>query len=214
MAEMKFLCLYFDYKPQLLPLSDAARGKLLMAMIDYAQTGVLPEFSGPAKYAWPALQSQIDRDKKKYRATCEANRIKGAKGGRPRKKAAAIAESQSFSQKAEKPKENENEKEKENEKENDKEKEKERERENIKDSLLPPLPFFPPSLKDVSDYCKQAGLSMDPEKFVDHYTSNGWMVGCNPMKDWQAAARNWNRKEHNFGKNEVDEVEYLYGTVL
>jgi len=32
-----------------------------------------------------------------------------------------------------------------------------------------------------------------PEKFLDHYESNGWKVGRNPMKDWKAAVRTWER---------------------
>jgi hypothetical protein len=31
---------------------------------------------------------------------------------------------------------------------------------------------------------------------VDYYTSNGWMVGKNPMKDWKAAVRTWEQKEN------------------
>ncbi|MDZ4685016.1 MAG: hypothetical protein SH850_07990 [Planctomycetaceae bacterium] len=33
---------------------------------------------------------------------------------------------------------------------------------------------------------------MDPQRFVDHFTSNGWKVsGKTKMVDWQAAVRNW-----------------------
>ena len=35
-------------------------------------------------------------------------------------------------------------------------------------------------------------------KFYDYYESNGWHVGKNPMKDWKAAIRTWERKE-NYG---------------
>jgi hypothetical protein len=31
--------------------------------------------------------------------------------------------------------------------------------------------------------------------FMDHYNSNGWVVGKTPMKDWQSTVRNWMRKE-------------------
>lgn len=34
--------------------------------------------------------------------------------------------------------------------------------------------------------------------FVDHYTSNGWKVGRNTMKDWKAAARGWANRMNNF----------------
>ena len=44
-------------------------------------------------------------------------------------------------------------------------------------------------------------LGIDPQAFVDWYTSNGWKVGKNPMKDWKAAVRTWERKEVNHGRN-------------
>ena len=28
-------------------------------------------------------------------------------------------------------------------------------------------------------------------RFINHYESNGWMVGKNRMKNWQATVRNW-----------------------
>jgi hypothetical protein len=30
---------------------------------------------------------------------------------------------------------------------------------------------------------------------MDHYTANGWKVGRNPMKDWKAAVRQWERND-------------------
>jgi hypothetical protein len=35
--------------------------------------------------------------------------------------------------------------------------------------------------------------TVDPERFFNYYTSNGWKVGKNPMKDWKAAVRSWER---------------------
>ena len=55
--------------------------------------------------------------------------------------------------------------------------------------------FVPPTVDDVKAYCAERGLSIDPERFVDYYTSNGWRVGKNPMKDWKAAVRTWAKKE-------------------
>jgi hypothetical protein len=56
--------------------------------------------------------------------------------------------------------------------------------------------FQPPSLQDVSDFCKERGNDVDPERWMDHYTSNGWMVGKNRMKDWRAAVRTWEKNTH------------------
>lgn len=74
--------------------------------------------------------------------------------------------------------------------------------------------FAPPSVEDVKTYCTEKGYSMDAEHFVDYYTSNGWRVGRNPMKDWKAAVRNWNKgKEDNRGKNQI-QLSGTIGTVL
>lgn len=53
--------------------------------------------------------------------------------------------------------------------------------------------FTPPTLEEVKDYCSERGNQVDAERFVDYYTANGWKVGKNPMKDWKAAVRTWER---------------------
>ena len=54
--------------------------------------------------------------------------------------------------------------------------------------------FQKPTLEEVIEYCKERGNKVIPEKWYNHYESNGWMVGKNKMKDWKAAVRTW---EHN-----------------
>lgn len=51
--------------------------------------------------------------------------------------------------------------------------------------------FSPPSLEEVADYCRERNNSIDPQRFINHYTSNGWRVGKTKMCDWQAAVRTW-----------------------
>ena len=53
--------------------------------------------------------------------------------------------------------------------------------------------FEKPSLADVQAYCAERGNTVDAQKFVDYYEANGWRVGKNPMKDWRAAVRTWER---------------------
>ena len=53
--------------------------------------------------------------------------------------------------------------------------------------------FVPPSVDEVRDYCFERNNSVDPEEFVDFYTSKGWLIGKNKMKDWKAAVRTWER---------------------
>ena len=53
--------------------------------------------------------------------------------------------------------------------------------------------FKPPTIEEVKAYCLERKNTVDPNKWHDHYTSNGWMVGKNKMKDWKAAVRTWER---------------------
>lgn len=62
--------------------------------------------------------------------------------------------------------------------------------------------FIPPSVEDVREYIAEKGYHVDAERFIDYYTSNGWMVGKNRMKDWKATVRNW---ERNSDKNRSNE---------
>lgn len=56
--------------------------------------------------------------------------------------------------------------------------------------------FEKPLLEDVKEYYIQRGSTSDQaERFFDYYESKGWKIGTSPMKDWQAAARNWIRKD-------------------
>lgn len=53
--------------------------------------------------------------------------------------------------------------------------------------------FVHPTLEEVAEYCRIRGNRVDPQGWLDHYSANGWKVGRNPMKDWRAAVRNWER---------------------
>ena len=53
--------------------------------------------------------------------------------------------------------------------------------------------FVPPTLEEVQAYCYERNNGVDAERFIDYYTSNGWLVGKNKMKDWKAAVRTWER---------------------
>lgn len=57
--------------------------------------------------------------------------------------------------------------------------------------------FAPPTIDDVRAYCAERGKKVDPDLWLDHYTANGWKVGKNPMKDWKAAVRTWERSSVN-----------------
>ncbi len=42
----------------------------------------------------------------------------------------------------------------------------------------------------------QAKIQTTAKAFFNYYESNGWQVGRSPMKNWNAAVRNWMNREH------------------
>ena len=60
--------------------------------------------------------------------------------------------------------------------------------------------FIQPKLEEVKAYCLERNNNVDAERFVDYYTSNGWMVGRTKMKDWKSAVRTWERNGYDRNK--------------
>ena len=50
-----------------------------------------------------------------------------------------------------------------------------------------------PTLEQIKAYCLERKNNVDAQRFLDYYESNGWKVGRNPMKDWKATVRTWER---------------------
>lgn len=67
--------------------------------------------------------------------------------------------------------------------------------------------FTPPTLEEVQEYCKDNEYSVDAEAFIDFYTSKGWMVGKNKMKEWKAAIRTWEKRNRAAGQTGVAPVQ-------
>ena len=192
---IEYFCCYHSYLEIIEPLTDVEKGRLFTACLEYSMTGEVPQLNGNERYVFPTFKSQIDRDNQKYSDRCRKNAENGKSGGRPKKQTVSEKTERFF----EKPK-----------KAKEKEKAKAKEKEKEKDIDIPPVSpltggtekkFSPPTVEQVRDYCLSINGHIDPQAFVDWYTSNGWKVGKNPMKDWKAAVRTWERKEANHGRN-------------
>ena len=57
--------------------------------------------------------------------------------------------------------------------------------------------IIPPAIDLVAEYCQTRSNGIDPEQFIDYYTSIGWMVGKVKMKNWQSAMRTWEKRKTN-----------------
>lgn len=60
--------------------------------------------------------------------------------------------------------------------------------------------FQPPTIQEISDYCKEKNIYVDPKDFIQFYSSKGWMVGKNKMKDWRSAVCRAVKWETNQGR--------------
>lgn len=54
--------------------------------------------------------------------------------------------------------------------------------------------FRRPTVDEVRQYCLERKNNVDAQQFVDFYASKGWRVGNQPMKDWKACIRTWERR--------------------
>lgn len=200
---MKYLKIYTDFAKDMEMLGEAERGRLFTAMLLYAETGKEMALYGNEKYLWGTAKKNIDYQRDSYEKRCAINK---ANGSEPKRKQAKTSDSLQEEEKSReiynstpienstpsipiKPETNST---------------TERNESStpttvpsrssvVAQSVKPSRNVIPPTLQMVSDYCESRRNGIDPQAFIDHYTSNGWMVGKTRMKDWQAAVRTWER---------------------
>ena len=59
--------LYFDIRQPLKALSDAEKGRLFDAILEYGEMGTVPEFDGMLALAWGFIKPKLDRDAEEYK---------------------------------------------------------------------------------------------------------------------------------------------------
>ena len=55
--------------------------------------------------------------------------------------------------------------------------------------------FVKPTVEEVEEYCRSRNNGVDAQHFCDFYTSKGWKVGKESMKDWRACVRTWEKRD-------------------
>ena len=60
------IMLYFDILEPIRVLPDEDKGRLLVAMLEYGQSGALPEFDGMLSLAWGFIKPKLDKDENSY----------------------------------------------------------------------------------------------------------------------------------------------------
>jgi len=165
---------YASFYDALSDLPDDIRVQAYDAICRYALLGEEPDCGGVVRTVFKLVKPQIDANNKRREA--------GRKGGQAyRKHDVSAEEAKASKQEANVSKQEPK----------GKEKVKVKAKENVKESKR----FTPPSLEEVAGYCFDRNNGVDPQRFVDFYSSKGWKVGNSPMKDWKAAVRTWERRE-------------------
>lgn len=63
------IMLYFDILEPIKVLPDADKGRLLVAMLEYGQSGTVPNFDGMLALAWGFVKPKLDKDSEEYNRT-------------------------------------------------------------------------------------------------------------------------------------------------
>lgn len=73
--------------------------------------------------------------------------------------------------------------------------------------------FKPPSEQELMEFARANNLNLSG--MHDYYESNGWMVGKNKMKNWQAAARRWHSNPSKYSKqNQSEQPDRSYSPAM
>lgn len=189
--------LYTNYYEILADLPNEKLGELFRAILEYKTTKKQPVVSVDLLVVFKFIKNQLDIDEEKYNKKRSKNSQNGRKGGAPKGNQNAKKQPKTTQNKH-----NDNDNVNVNVNDNvllfsnennnrvdflcGDEVEK-----NFKVPRAPQKKIIKPSLKEISDYCKERNNDVNPERFLNYYEANGWKVGRNSMKDWKAAIRTW-----------------------
>ena len=71
------------------------------------------------------------------------------------------------------------------------------------------LKFFKPTLEQLEYFINANLFNVDAEAFYDYYESNGWLVGKNKMKSWEATVRTWHRNNNKNTTNTKKKIDIM-----
>ena len=194
---------YESFRSAMKELPVETQALLYNALADYALYDIAPEFGddGIARGFFALMRPQIDANNRRRDA--------GARGGRPAKSADDDG-CEAPQETDEQPNVNQSEtiakpcnkqtttmtEPKEKEKGNGKAKANANAKGNAKSaSVDKPRCFAIPTVEEIRAFCVERGNGIDPQRFYDYYESKGWLIGSQPMKNWQAAVRSWEGRE-------------------
>ena len=71
---LTYIKCFYDLRKSLSALNHEEIGRSFMALLEYAETGAIPQtLTGNERFLFPSLSAQIDRDKEAYAKRCAQN---------------------------------------------------------------------------------------------------------------------------------------------
>ena len=67
--------------------------------------------------------------------------------------------------------------------------------------------FTIPTPEEVQAYCDERKNGILGQQFCDFYSSKGWKIGKEPMKDWKAAVRTWEMRRKDQSPSITQQVQ-------
>ena len=193
---MKYLKVFTDFREFMEPLSQEEKGRLFEGMLLYAEDGTVPELAGNERFVWAMARRIIDREAEVYESKVEAGRESGKKRIEARRSSREQTEGDQLpSQRIPQEKEKEKEKEKEQEKEKEKEKDPLPKSMCVSKEKAAPEDTHTPSREEIEIYCRERQNGIDPDYFFNYYQARGWRLGKEPVRDWKALIRTWEKQD-------------------
>lgn len=95
----EYVKLWLSYRSYFEAYSAAEVGRLVLAAMDYRESGAEPEFSGSERFIWPAIRRDIDESVSAQKAISASRSEAGKQGGRPESEKANASPESSEKQK-------------------------------------------------------------------------------------------------------------------
>ena len=182
---------------------------LIIALCEFNLYGRFSfNLSDMVKERFDVLQNTININNAKYAEICEKRKASGSKGGSKSKaKSKQTSETNTLPPPEEKEKDNESV----NESDDVFIKNKNKDDETVDNSVF----VGAPSVKEVSDYCKQTGYTIDPIAFVRWHEERGWMNGKKYIAlEWRKAVRKWYCKQNRLSISEMETMSDICQDML
>jgi hypothetical protein len=183
--DKKSFVLYCDIIHTIEQLTDEQAGHLFKHVLQYVNDQNPQTDNVITKIAFEPIKQQLKRDLNKYEQIRERNKL----SARMRWDASACERIQNDAKNADNDNDNDN--------DND----------IIKDKA--PKRFQKPTIDQIREYMIEQNMIVEPEKFFNHYETNGWMRGKNKIKDWRACVRTWKQNQKQYNKEQTTQYKQL-----